>query len=93
MAGDSDEQAPDSGREQLDATGEFFSVGAPLHAVRAGYVRRKADDLLYDTVVSGRYAHVLAPDRTGKSSLVSATAARPSIARLPDWRSRTGSFR
>ncbi len=76
MAGDSDEQAPDSGREQLDATGEFFSVGAPLHAVRAGYVRRKADDLLYDTVVAGRYAHVLAPDRTGKSSLVSATAAR-----------------
>ena len=76
LAGDIDEQAPDGGREQLDATGEFFSVGAPLHPVRAGYVRRKADDLLYDTVISGRYAHVLAPDRTGKSSLVAATAAR-----------------
>ncbi|MGB5722042.1 MAG: AAA-like domain-containing protein [Woeseiaceae bacterium] len=76
MAGDIDEQAPDDGREQLDATGEFFSVGAPLHPVRAGYIRRKADDLLYDTVISGRYAHVLAPDRTGKSSLVAATAAR-----------------
>ncbi|MGI9234584.1 MAG: AAA-like domain-containing protein, partial [Woeseiaceae bacterium] len=76
MAGDFKEQVPNDGREKLDSTGEFFSVGAPLHAVRAGYVRRKADNLLYDTVVSGRYAHVLAPDRTGKSSLVAATAAR-----------------
>jgi len=63
-------------RVQTDATGEFFSVGAPLHAVRAGYVRRDADELLYQTVASGRYAHVLAPDRSGKSSLIAATAAR-----------------
>ena len=61
---------------KLDSTGEFFSVGAPLHAVRAGYVRRRADDLLYETVITGRYAHVLAPDRSGKSSLIAATAAR-----------------
>ena len=64
------------GREKLDATGEFFSVGAPLHAVRAGYIKRRADDLLYETVLSGRYAHVIAPDRSGKSSLIAATAAR-----------------
>ncbi len=76
MGGDFNQQEPGDEREKLDATGEFFSVGAPLHAVRAGYVRRKADDLLYDTLVSGRYAHVLAPDRTGKSSLVAATTAR-----------------
>jgi WD40 repeat protein len=76
MAGNFDETAPGHEREQLDATGEFFSVGAPLHAIRAGYIRRKADDLLYDTVMSGRYAHVLAPDRSGKSSLTAATAAR-----------------
>ncbi len=76
MGGDFNHQEPGDEREKLDATGEFFSVGAPLHAVRAGYVRRKADDLLYDTLVSGRYAHVLAPDRTGKSSLVAATTAR-----------------
>ena len=63
-------------RDRKDVSGEFFSVGAPLHAVRAGYIRRKADDLLYDTVVSGRYAHVLAPDRSGKTSLIAATAAR-----------------
>ena len=76
MAGDSHEKASGDEREQLDSTGEFFSVGAPLHAIRAGYVRRKADDLLYETVISGRYAHVLAPEHSGKSSLVAATAAR-----------------
>ena len=59
-----------------DETGEFFSVGAPLHAVRPGYVRRLADDALFETLVSGGYAHVIAPDRTGKSSLIAATAAR-----------------
>jgi len=75
MAGDSTEKSTGD-RAQLDTTGEFFSVGAPLHAVRAGYIRRKADDLLYDTVVAGQFAHVIAPDRTGKSSLIAATAAR-----------------
>ncbi len=76
MAGDFNEKESGDERAELDSTGEFFSVGAPLHAVRAGYVRRKADDLLYDALVSGRYAHVLAPDRCGKSSLIAATAAR-----------------
>jgi len=76
MSEDSSKQVPSEERKRPDSTGEFFSVGAPLHAVRAGYVRRRADDLLYETVVSGRYAHVLAPDRSGKSSLIAATAAR-----------------
>jgi WD40 repeat protein len=76
MAGNSDEQSPGTERSGLDATGEFFSVGTPLHAVRAGYVRRGADDVLYETVAAGRYAHVIAPDRSGKSSLIAATAAR-----------------
>ena len=74
MTEDSNPQPPED--ERTETTGEFFSVGTPLHAVRAGYVKRKADDLLYDTVASGRYAHVLAPDRSGKSSLIAATAAR-----------------
>ena len=76
MSGKSDEQTPGGDRARLDATGEFFSVGTPLHAVRAGYVRRAADDTLFETIISGRYAHVIAPDRSGKSSLVAATAAR-----------------
>ena len=76
MSGISDEQEPGGDRAKLDATGEFFSVGTPLHAVRAGYVRRTADDVLCETIRSGRYAHVIAPDRSGKSSLIAATAAR-----------------
>ena len=51
----------------VDATGEFFSVSAPLHAVRPGYVRRPADDLLYEALVNGQFAHVIAPHRTGKT--------------------------
>lgn len=73
MSADSDDNS-ESGREQT--TGEFFSVGTPLHAVRAGYVRRRADDLLFESALAGRYAHIIAPDRTGKSSLVAATQAR-----------------
>jgi len=72
----SDEQTPGRERPPADTSGDFFSVGTPLHAVRAGYVRRRADDLLYEAVVAGRYAHVIAPDRSGKSSLIAATAAR-----------------
>jgi len=76
MNEESNTQQPSEERTRTDSTGEFFSVGAPLHAVRAGYVHRKADDLLYNTVVGGHYAHVLAPDRSGKSSLIAATAVR-----------------
>ena len=76
MSEDSTNQHPSPERKRLDSTGEFFIVGAPLHAVRAGYVSRRADDLLFETVASGRYAHVLAPDHSGKSSLIAATAAR-----------------
>ncbi len=76
MAGDSTDINPDEHRVNLDATGEFFSVGTALHAVRAGYISRRADDLLYKAVKSGRYAHVVAPDRSGKSSLIAACSAR-----------------
>ena len=76
MGENSDERSSGDERARLDTTGEFFSVGTPLHAVRAGYIRRSADDVLYETLVAGRYAHVIAPDRSGKSSLIAATAAR-----------------
>jgi len=76
VSGKSDVQKPGRERPPADSSGDFFSVGTPLHAVRAGYVRRRADDLLYEAVVAGRYSHVIAPDRSGKSSLIAATAAR-----------------
>jgi WD40 repeat protein len=72
MAEDSEKKSS----QGLDRTGEFFNVGAPLHAVRPGYVCRPADDLLYDTIVAGNNAHVIAPDRTGKTSLIASVSAR-----------------
>lgn len=65
-----------SSEAQLSATGEFFSVGIPLSGARASYIPRRADDLLYEAAIGGRYCHVIAPDRSGKSSLIAATAAR-----------------
>ena len=76
MSGKTDEQARAADRGKADTSGEFFSVGTPLHAVRAGYIRRRADDLLHEALVAGRYTHVIAPDRSGKSSLITATAAQ-----------------
>ena len=70
------EKPQDYSSEAIDKTGEFFSVGRPLHAVKLGYVRRAADDFLYQALITGNYAHVIAPDRTGKSSLIAATSAR-----------------
>ncbi|MGI9225558.1 MAG: hypothetical protein ACR2QX_13825, partial [Woeseiaceae bacterium] len=76
MSTKSDEKTPGRERPPADSSDDFFSVGAPLHAVRAGYVRRRADDLLYEALVAGHYAHVIAPDRSGKSSLIAAVSAR-----------------
>ena len=55
---------------------EFFTVGPPLHAVRSGYIERPADNELFDIVTSGRDAYLFAPMRSGKTSLIVATAAR-----------------
>ncbi|HEX2139212.1 MAG TPA: AAA-like domain-containing protein [Woeseiaceae bacterium] len=59
-----------------DATGEFFTVATPLHAVRPGYVRRAADEALFRAITAGQFAHIIAPNRSGKSSLIAATSAR-----------------
>lgn len=56
--------------------GEFFSVGSPLTPDRPSYIRRRADDVLLEAARGGRYAHVIAPARSGKSSLAAATQAR-----------------
>lgn len=64
------------GKDSAKAETEFFTVGPPLHAVRAGYVHRAADDVLYEVITAGHDAHVLAPARSGKTSLIAATSAR-----------------
>ncbi len=64
------------GDEAGKSESEFFTVGPPLHAVRPGYVRRAADDVLFESIVGGQDAYVFAPDRSGKTSLIAATSAR-----------------
>jgi WD40 repeat protein len=70
------ENSQEHSRGTGDASGEYFTVATPLHPVRPGYIRRSADEALYQVLVSGQYAHVIAPNRTGKSSLIAATSAR-----------------
>ena len=72
MAKNPESFSPDIG----DRTGEYFTTATPLHAVRPGYIRRAADDALYEALCAGKHAHIIAPDRTGKSSLIAATSAR-----------------
>jgi WD40 repeat protein len=44
--------------------------------VRAGYIRRKADQQLFDTLINGGNAYVIAPARSGKTSLIAAVSAQ-----------------
>jgi hypothetical protein len=49
-------------------TQDFFVVGGPVAPDRACYVRRRADEDLLAAVASQRFAYVLAPRATGKST-------------------------
>ncbi len=69
-------QSREGRRKASESAGDFFAVGSPLHAVRASYIRRPADELFYEALLAGRYCHVIAPDQSGKTSLVAATAER-----------------
>jgi len=72
MADNQDRTSKNSAKSET----EFFTVGPPLHAVRTGYIRRNADEVLYDSIIAGHDAHVLASARSGKTSLIAATSAR-----------------
>jgi len=72
MAKSPESYSPDSG----DSTGEYFTTATPLHAVRPGYIRRLSDHALYEALRAGKPCHIIAPNRTGKSSLIAATSAR-----------------
>ena len=72
-----DRKAIDNGgKKRSESASEFFAVGTPLQPLRASYIRRPADELFFEALLAGRYAHVIAPDQSGKTSLISATAAR-----------------
>jgi tetratricopeptide (TPR) repeat protein len=55
---------------------KFFTAGGTLPPNSPSYVRRLADEELFDRVLSGEFCYVLTPRQMGKSSLMVRTANR-----------------
>ena len=59
----------------IDAS-EFFVVGGTVRTDSPSYVKRPADDELFNLALGGRFCYVLTPRQMGKSSLMMRTARR-----------------
>ncbi len=57
-------------------TNDFFQTSGTLKANAPSYIKRSADNELYDCILAGAYVYVLTPRQMGKSSLMTRTAAR-----------------
>jgi WD40 repeat protein len=55
---------------------QFYVVGGNLHPDAPSYVRRQADDDLYDALGRGEFCYILTSRQMGKSSLIVRTATR-----------------
>ena len=55
---------------------DFFVAGGTLPLDAPSYVKRPADNELFDLALAGEFCHVLTPRQMGKSSLMSRTAHR-----------------
>ncbi|GAB4546329.1 MAG: hypothetical protein Kow0063_40720 [Anaerolineae bacterium] len=55
---------------------DFFVAGGTLRPDSPSYVRRPADDELFDLASAGRFCYVLTARQMGKSSLMVYTARR-----------------
>jgi hypothetical protein len=55
---------------------DFFVVGGPVQSDRPCYVERSADGELLTSIAEQRFAYVLSPRATGKSSLMARTIRR-----------------
>jgi tetratricopeptide (TPR) repeat protein len=60
---------------ELDAS-DFFVVGGTVRSDSPSYVKRPADDELFNLALAGKFCHVLTPRQMGKSSLMVRTARR-----------------
>lgn len=60
---------------EIDAS-EFFIVGGTVRSDSPSYVKRPADDKLYNLALAGGFCYVLTPRQMGKSSLMIRTARR-----------------
>ena len=55
---------------------QFYVVGGNLHPDAPSYVRRHADDDLYDALSRGEFCYILTSRQMGKSSLIVRTGTR-----------------
>jgi tetratricopeptide (TPR) repeat protein len=55
---------------------DFFIAGGTLRANASSYIKRSADDELYNHIKAGEFCYVLTPRQMGKSSLMVSTALR-----------------
>jgi hypothetical protein len=55
---------------------DFFVAGGTLHPDARSYVKRPADDELFELALAGKFCYVLTPRQMGKSSLMVRTAHR-----------------
>jgi tetratricopeptide (TPR) repeat protein len=55
---------------------DFFVAGGTLHPDAPSYVKRSADDELFNLALAGEFCYVLTPRQMGKSSLMIRTARR-----------------
>ncbi|MBL8207784.1 MAG: AAA-like domain-containing protein [Blastocatellia bacterium] len=62
--------------EMKPATDSFYVTGGTLRRDAACYVKRRADQALYDGAMQGKFCYVLTSRQMGKSSLMVRTAAR-----------------
>ena len=60
----------------IDTATAYFRVGGTLHLNTPSYVKRPADDQLYDKVLARQFCYVLTPRQMGKSSLMLRTSQR-----------------
>ncbi len=56
--------------------GRYFVVGGPVQPDRPCYIERAADQRLLQAIAEERFAYVLSPRSTGKSSLMASTIRR-----------------
>jgi hypothetical protein len=59
-----------------DKPRHFFVAGGSLPPDTPSYIKRSADDELFDRAAAGDFCYVLTPRQMGKSSLMARTARR-----------------
>jgi hypothetical protein len=62
--------------ESRTQTTDFFKAGGTLHPNAPSYIKRPADDELYQQLLAGQFCYLLTSRQLGKSSLLIRTAER-----------------